>query len=113
MQHAERSSLEYPRPQTRPQYRDASTRASRVRMRMMCHLNSFPYIVSVGGWELPQQQSDCTSVSLESTKVDTTIYNNLAVFPEAPLTFRAVNFSYSTRNVHNLLFCNLHGHTLQ
>ena len=39
--------------------------------------------------------------------------NNLAVFPEAPLTFRAVNYPYSTRNVHNLSFCNLYGHTLQ
>ena len=39
--------------------------------------------------------------------------NNLAVFPETPLTFRTVNYSYSTRNVHNLSFCNLHGHTLQ
>ena len=39
--------------------------------------------------------------------------NNLAVFPEAPLTFRAVNYPYSTRNVHNLSFCDLHGHTLQ
>ena len=39
--------------------------------------------------------------------------NNLALFPEAPLTFRTVNYPYSTRNVHDLSFCNLHGHTLQ
>ena len=39
--------------------------------------------------------------------------NNLALFPEAPLTFCTVNYLYSTCNVHNLSFCNLHGHTLQ
>ena len=39
--------------------------------------------------------------------------NNLALFPEAPLIFHTVNYPYSTRNVHDLSFCNLHGHTLQ
>ena len=39
--------------------------------------------------------------------------NNLAVFPEAPLTLCTVNYPYSTHNVHNLSFCNLHGHMLQ
>ena len=29
------------------------------------------------------------------------------------ITFRTVNYPYSTRNVHDLSFCNLHGHTLQ
>ena len=47
---------------------------------------------------------------------DTNILKKLyvALFPEASLTFRTVNYPYSTRNVHiNLSFCNLHGHTLQ
>ena len=39
--------------------------------------------------------------------------NKITVFSEAPLTFHTVKYPFSTCNVHNLSFCNLHGHTLQ
>ena len=77
--------------------------------------------VCLKSWDIgyPEIPNSSNFLSLETRrKVQkfTLLYkfvNNLAVFPEGPLTFRAVNHPYSTRNVHNLSFCNLHGHTLQ